>query len=353
MAKNERAQQGHPFGIHRVLDAQVVLPQAAEKIDNSLPIFSNEILLSVEKLNIDAASFVQMENETGGDKKKIGQLIKKSCETRGKKHNRVTGSGGMLIGQVKQVGKDYRGPLKLKKGDRVATLVSLTLTPLHIEKIKSIDLKTHQVDVEGYAILFEKSIAAHLPKELPEAVSMAVFDVAGAPATVNSMVKPGQTVVIVGGGGKAGLLSCLAARKKVGRRGKVIAIEPSSRAAAALAKLKLCDSVLEIDASHPIAVHAEIEKITRGKMADLVVNVASVPNTEMGAILACKPEGQVLFFSMATSFTRVALGAEGVASSSRLIFGNGYYPNHAEFSIQLLLKHRPLRDLFLSRYQAS
>jgi len=352
MAKNERLEKGHPFGIHRVMDQQVVLPQAAERIDNTLPIFSNEILLSVEKLNIDAASFVQMEKETGGNKNKIAELIKKSCETRGKKHNRVTGSGGMLIGAVQQVGSEYRGPLKLKKGDRVATLVSLTLTPLHIEKIKSIDLKTHQVDVEGYAVLFEKSIAAHLPKELPEAVSMAVFDVAGAPATVNSLCKSGQTVIVVGGGGKAGLLSCLAARKKVGSKGKVIAIEPQLKAAESLAQLRLCDEVLQIDATHPVAVHTEVEKATRGKMADLVVNVASVPNTEMGSILACKPKGQVLFFSMATSFTKVALGAEGVASSSRLIFGNGYFPNHADFTIRLLLKHKPLRDLFLSRYQS-
>ncbi len=353
MAKNERTEKGHPFGIHRVLDTQVVLPQAAEKIDNTLPIYSNEILLSVEKLNIDAASFVQMEKETGGDKNKLGNIILKSCETRGKKHNRVTGSGGMLIGEVKQVGSQYKGPLKLKKGDRVATLVSLTLTPLHIEEIKNIDLKTHQIDVKGHAILFEKSIAAHLPKDLPEAVSMAVFDVAGAPATVNSLCHSGETVVIVGGGGKAGLLSCLAARKKVGNKGKVIAIEPSPRAAEALASLKICDSILEVDATHPISVLTEIETLTKGKMADVVVNVASVPNTEMGSILICKPKGQVLFFSMATSFTKVALGAEGVASSGRLIFGNGYFSNHADFSINLLRNHKAIKELFLKRYQVA
>jgi L-erythro-3,5-diaminohexanoate dehydrogenase len=351
MAKNERKEKGHPFGIHRVLDTQIVLPQAAEKIDNSIPIYSNEILLSVEKLNIDAASFVQMEKETSGDKKKLGQIILHNCETRGKQHNRVTGSGGMLIGEVLQIGSDYHGPLKLKKGDRVATLVSLTLTPLQIEKIKSIDLKTHQVDVEGHAILFEKSIAAHLPKDLPEAVSMAVFDVAGAPATVNSLCSSGQTVVIIGGGGKAGLLSCLAARNKVGKKGKVFAIEPVKKAAEALRLLNLCDAVLEVDATHPISVLSEVEKITKGKMADVVVNVASVPNTEMGSILICKPKGEALFFSMATAFTKVALGAEGVASSSRLIFGNGYFPNHADFSINLLKKHKALKELFLKRYQ--
>lgn len=351
MGKNERKEKGHPFGIHRVLDAQVVLPQAAEKIDNSLPIFSNEILLKVEKLNIDAASFVQMEEETGGNSEKIAEIILRNCAIRGKQHNRVTGSGGMLIGEVEQVGSDYEGMLKVKKGDRVATLISLTLTPLHISKINKIELKTHQVDVEGHAILFENSIAAILPKDLPESLSMAVFDVAGAPATVNSLAKSGDTVVVIGGGGKAGLLSCLAARKRVGKSGRVIAIEPSPKAAAALRSVDICDVVAEVDATHPIKVLNEIESLTKGKMADLVVNVASVSNTEMGTILACQPKGKVLFFSMATSFTKVALGAEGVASSSQLIFGNGYFPNHAEFSIQILKDYQPLLDLFLSRYQ--
>ncbi|MFM8315090.1 MAG: L-erythro-3,5-diaminohexanoate dehydrogenase [Deltaproteobacteria bacterium] len=350
MDKNERKEKGHPFGIHRVLDAQVVLPQAAEKLDNSLPIYSNEILLRVEKLNIDAASFVQMEEETGGDSQKIGEVILKNCAIRGKQHNRLTGSGGMLVGEVECVGSHYQGPLKFKKGDKVATLVSLTLTPLQISKIKTINMKTHQIDVDGFAILFEQSIAAILPEDLPESLSMAVFDVAGAPATVNSLAEKGDTVVVVGAGGKAGLLSCLAARKKVGKEGKVIGIEPSPKAAEALRKLELCDVVAQVDATHPIAVLNEIEGLTRGKMADLVVNVASVPNTEMGSVLACQPKGKVLFFSMATSFTKVALGAEGVASSSQLIFGNGYFPNHAKFSIELLKKHPSLLELFTSRY---
>jgi L-erythro-3,5-diaminohexanoate dehydrogenase len=349
--KIERPDKAHSLGIHRVLDAQVVLPQAAEKLDNSLPIFSNEILLSVEKLNIDAASFVQMESETRGDKTELGKMILENCRNRGKQHNQVTGSGGMLIGKVEQIGSQYRGPVKLKKGDRVATLVSLTLTPLEIKKIKNIDVKTHQVDVEGHAILFEQSIAAQLPKDLPASVSMAVFDVAGAPATVSSLCRAGQTVVVVGGGGKAGLLSCLAARKKVGSKGRVIAVEPGVKAADSLRGLKICDAVLEVDATHPLLMQTEILKVTKGRLADVVVNVASVANTEMGSILVSKPRGQVLFFSMATSFTKVALGAEGVASSSRLIFGNGYFPEHAKFSISLLKSHKGLKSLFLAKYR--
>ena len=51
--------------------------------------------------------------------------------TRGKMQNPETGSGGMLVGTVEEVGPE--SPLGLSVGDRVATLVSLTLTPLVIE----------------------------------------------------------------------------------------------------------------------------------------------------------------------------------------------------------------------------
>lgn len=115
-SEKEREKPGHPFGIHRVLDKKPCLPQAAERLDNSLPIYSNEILIQVERLNIDAASFVQMEGETGKNAQKIADIVMGNCQARGKQHNAVTGSGGMLIGKVSRVGSRYRGPLKLKKG---------------------------------------------------------------------------------------------------------------------------------------------------------------------------------------------------------------------------------------------
>jgi L-erythro-3,5-diaminohexanoate dehydrogenase len=349
-AIEERKNQGHPLGIHRVLDEKSCLPQAAKKLDNQLPIFSNEILIQIERLNIDAASFVQMEQETGKNPEAIGKIVLENCRANGKQQNRVTGSGGMLIGQVTAIGSHYKGPLKTKVGDRVATLVSLTLTPLHISKIKKVHMSTHQIEVEGHAILFEKSIAAALPKDIPETAAMAAFDVAGAPAYVYALCRSKEKVVVIGGGGKAGLLSCVAARKKVGKSGVVIAIEPFAKAAEELKSLGVCNEVISVDATDPISVQTAVDKATHGKKAGVVVNVASVPDTENSALLSVKDKGKVLFFSMATSFTKVALGAEGIASSAQLYFGNGYYPKHAEFTVGLLRSNKKLKSLFIKRY---
>lgn len=346
----ERSKKADPFGVHRVLDKTPTLPQAAERLDNALPIFDNEILIEVEHLNIDAASFVQMEKETAGSSPEIGKIILDNCRSRGKQQNKVTGSGGMLVGRVKQIGSKYAGPLKLKVGDRIATLVSLTLTPLHLDKISSINLKTHQVAASGHAILFETGMAAKLPSDLPEKVAMALFDVAGAPALVHATAKKGQSLLVIGAGGKAGALSCVAGRQKVGPRGKIFAIEPHPQAVKDLKKLGVCDEIWSVDATDPLAVRRMVERATHGKLCDVVINVASVPNTEVSALISCGLTGKIIFFSMATSFTKVALGAEGISSSAELLFGNGYYPKHAEFVVKLARENEKLKKLFISRY---
>ena len=71
---------------------------------------------------------------------------------------------------------------------------------------------------------------------------------------------------------------------------------------------------------------------------------------EMGFSLACKDEGVVYFFSMATSFTKAALGAEGVGKDVNMIIGNGYTKGHAEITLQELREHEGLRNLFAEMY---
>src|SRR4051794_51883 len=157
------------FGIQRVVAPSGVLPQQAEKIDPSLPIAEDELLIEVESLNIDSASFHQISEVCGGGVGKIERHILDLVAQRGQQHNPVTGSGGMLIGRVAEVGKHYPSNVKpVKAGDRIATLVSLSLTPLEIRKIKKIHPKIDRVDIEGHAILFASGIFARLPSDLPE-----------------------------------------------------------------------------------------------------------------------------------------------------------------------------------------
>ncbi|MBQ9931087.1 MAG: zinc-binding dehydrogenase [Firmicutes bacterium] len=342
--------KGCPYGTHRVLEPKGVLPQPAEKIDNTMEIYDNEILLDVQTLNIDSASFTQIEKQAGGDLEEIKKIMHHLVDTQGKHKNPVTGSGGMLIGTVKEIGPALEGKTDLKVGDKIATLVSLSLTPLVIEEILEIRPEIDQVDIKGQAILFESGIYAVLPDDMPENLALSVLDVAGAPAQAAKLVKPGDTVVVVGGGGKSGLLCLYEAKKRAGVTGQVICIGGSEKSLQRAIDLDLADDYFVGDATDAVAIYNKVAELTDGKLADLVINCVNIPNTEMASILACKDDGTVYFFSMATSFTKAALGAEGVGKDVNMIIGNGYTKGHAAIALEVLRESPGLRELFTKMY---
>ena len=101
------------------------------------------------------------------------------------------------------------------------------------------------------------------------------------------------------------------------------------------------------DARNPVGVSRAIE--AAGGPADVTVVCVDVPGCEGGAILATAQGGTVIFFSMATSFTAAALGAEGVASDVTMLVGNGYVPGHAELALDLIRTEPAVRAIFQRR----
>lgn len=342
--------KGCKYGTHRVIEPEKTLPQPAWKIDNTMEIYDNEILIDVISLNIDSASFTQIKEETGGDSAKIKAKMMEIVNTRGKHHNPVTGSGGMLVGEVKAIGSALQNNRDLKVGDKIATLVSLSLTPLKIYEILDIKKDIDQVRVKAEAILFESGIYAKLPDDMSESLALAVLDVAGAPAQTAKLVKTGDSVLIIGAGGKSGLLCLYQAKKMAGPTGKVIAFEYSTEACQRISQLGLADIILQGDATDAVEVMQKVAAVTEGKMVDLTINNVNIPKTEMASILATKDNGAIYFFSMATNFTAAALGAEGVGSDVTMIVGNGYTKNHAEIALNTLRENQALRDLFSNLY---
>ncbi|MDK2884823.1 MULTISPECIES: L-erythro-3,5-diaminohexanoate dehydrogenase [Pseudothermotoga] len=341
--------RGDPFGLHRVIEPKGKLPQPAWKIDNDTSkIYDNEILIDVIKLNIDAASFTQIKNEAGKDESKVAEKIMQIVKERGKMHNPITGSGGMLIGKIKKIGKDLK--IDANEGDKIATLVSLSLTPLNLKKITKVHLDKEQVDVEAEAILFETGVFAKLPEDMPESVALAILDVAGAPIQTARLVSPGDTVLVTGAAGKSGVLCCYVAKKYAGPTGKVIGLVHSEKSVAELENLKIVDRVMVSDAQDAVGTYKKFMEMNGGELADVVINVVNVPDTEMASVMCCKERGKVYFFSMATSFTKAALGAEGIGKDVDMIIGNGYAKDHAKFALEIVRENKKLYELFLKRY---
>lgn len=341
---------GDKYGTHRVIEPVGAMPQTAMKLDNDMSkLYDNEILVDVMALNVDSASFTQIEQEAGGDEEKIKSIIMNIVGTRGKQQNPVTGSGGMLIGKVARIGKALAGR-DLKVGDTIASLVSLSLTPLRINKILAVHKEIDRVEVDAQAILFESGIYVKLPGDMDEGLALAALDVAGAPAQTAKLVKPGDTVLVLGAGGKSGLLCCCEAMKRVGPTGRVVANIHSERSRKVLEELHLAHEIVQADVTKPVEFLGKILPANKGKEFDISINCVNIHGAEMGSILPVRDGGIVYFFSMATSFTRAALGAEGIGKDVTMIIGNGYTKDHAEITLWELRENPALRRFFETQY---
>jgi len=357
---------GSALGLHRVLEPTGVLPQAAWRLDPDPVIGPDEVRIQVDRLNLDAASYRQLRESSGGSAEAMRAAVLAIVAGRGKMQNPVTGSGGMLTGVVEEAGP--QSPLGLAAGDRVATLVSLSLTPLAItDGLAGWDGTSEQVPCAGHAILFGRSIATVLPDDLPGPLALAVLDVCGAPALTYRVVaevarradadagtaRPSASrpsaarpvVAILGAAGKSGSLSAAAARRAGARN--VIGVVPTEAEEALLRRSGLADQVVIADARDPLALSGAVAGA--GGPADVTVVCVDVPGCEGGAVLATAQGGTVIFFSMATSFTAAALGAEGVAADVTMLIGNGYVPGHAQMALGLIRAEPAVRAIFEGR----
>jgi L-erythro-3,5-diaminohexanoate dehydrogenase len=340
------------LGIHRVIEPQGTLPQAAWKLDNTPVAQPSETLVDVHALHIDSASFTQIASACNRDPQRMKKHILDIVSQRGKMHNPITGSGGVLIGTIRQLDEIYGKTHGLTIGDTIVSLTSLSWLPLYLESLDDIRLDCSEVDVTGTAIFFRSNPLAKLPNDLPRNSIVAALDVAGAPSRVITLAQPGQRYTVLGAGGTAGLLTLCALRQRLGSHGEIIAVEYNQQALQDVDSLNVADVLVQGNATQTVELVEKVRDACAGReyQADLAINVVNVPHTELSTILLTKPNGRILFFSMATSFTAAALGAEGIARPVEMHIGNGYMPDNGAVALQLLRDFPLLRAIFTRRF---
>lgn len=340
------------LGMHRVIDPADSLPQAAWKLDNTPIAQLSETLVDVQALHIDSASFIQIAKACNHDPELMKRHIMDIIHQRGKMHNPITGSGGVLMGTVSELDDLYGKTHDLTIGDTIISLTSLSWLPLYIENIKAIHPGRSEVEVTGKAIFFRSNPLVKVPADLPHDFVIAALDVAGAPSRAAMLVQPSQRITVVGAGGTAGLLTLCAIRRRLGSQGEIIAVEYDKKALHDIASLHVADILVQGDATQALGLVKRVQEACSGReyLADLAINVVNVPNTEFATILLTKSQGKILFFSMATSFTAAALIAEGIASQVEMQIGNGYMPDNGAIALQLLREYPALREIFNRRF---
>jgi L-erythro-3,5-diaminohexanoate dehydrogenase len=340
------------LGIHRVIEPRGSLPQAAWKLDNTPVARYSETLVAVQALHIDSANFTQIANICEHDPERMKKHIMNIVAQRGKMHNPVTGSGGVLIGTIHELDETYGNTHSMTKGDIIVSLTSLSWLPLYLKSINAVHLERSEVEVTGKAIFFRDNPLAKLPGDLPHNIVVAALDVAGAPSRAATLVQPGQRITVLGAGGTAGLLTLCALHQRFGSQSEIIAVEYSEQALLDVASLNVADVLVQGNATQALELVEKVKDACPGReyQADLAINVVNVPNTEFATILLTKPDGRILFFSMATSFTAAALGAEGIARQVEMHIGNGYMPDNGSVALQLLRDYPVLRAIFNRRF---
>ncbi|QIG47960.1 L-erythro-3,5-diaminohexanoate dehydrogenase [Nordella sp. HKS 07] len=333
-----RSIKGCEFGSHR---ANGVMPQPAREIDASPDIWSNEVLLEVEFLNLDSSSMRQLASEAGGSAEKVAQRILEIVRTRGKMHNPVTGSGGVVVGRALEIGPDHPARY-LKAGQLVCPSVSLSLMPLTLDRIEHVDIATTQVRASGKAVLFESATIGLIPEDFPVRLAVGIIDVCGAPTTVHRSLERGQSVAIMGAG-KAGLVSAVAARAAVGPEGRIVSFDVDEKSLAEMASLGVVDEVIVADLTNPIETYRLAQAASDGRLFDFAVNVTNVGGTEVATILSTRQRGRIFFFGMATSFQVAALSAEGAGKDIDMIIGNGFAEGCIDFGFDVVRRSPALR----------
>jgi len=326
-------------GADRVVAPSGFLPQPAESLDPSGPVRRHELEIEVERLCLDSTSHRQIAESCGGDPHAMAERILEIVSSRGKMHNPVTDSGGILTGRAVAAGDAFPSPPE--PGTPVVTLASLTLTPLRLDEVTGVVPSSPQVAVRGTAYVCARAAWTELPRDLPLSNALEALDVCAAASQTRDLLSPGGSVCVLGAG-HAGKLA-LAAARDVSPGSTLTVVDIDEAAVDRVVGLGLADIGVATDLRDPLAALAEI-RAAGAPPADLSVLVVNATGCEAAAILATADHGQILFFSMATRFGTAALTSDGLSSGARMVIGSGFSTDRGVYALNLIRGNPGLRE---------
>lgn len=327
------------YGTNRVLEPQDVLPTSAWKLDNSRNIESNEIRVDINLIHIEGTSFKQICLEANSSEQRIRQKIMDIVIRRGKLHNPVTDTGGLLYGTVAEIGEDYINTKGFKVGDEVICNASLASIPMAIDKITRIDMAFGQIEAEGYAILYDLVPLVRKPEGVPMNLLLYAFNESGTLYRISTTAVGKKKFLVVGNNLLSNLLFGFAIRKVAREDAEVVCLL-DKKTDAVLRGKNINDLVARVFTEvHYVDILKPLECL-RGLHADslfdLSVNCADIPGAETINILATKSGGTVVFANLINNYNIALYITESISRQLDIRCADGYLEAYDEFDIDIV-----------------
>ena len=327
------------YGLERVLEPKYVLPTSAWKLDNSRSIHSDEIRISIKRIHLEGTSFKQICTEVNYNEEKIKQTIIDIVIRRGKLHNPVTDTGGLVCGQVEAIGAEFENPQELKTGDEIICNASLASVPMHIENITSIDYVFNQIEVEGYAIIHSRIPIVKVTDDLPLNLLLFVLDESGTLFRLSQLAENKEKCLIVGNNMITNLIFGYVLRRKLGNKGEITCLLDKKTGiqvtGGGIDRLisRVFDKIQYLDILKPTEC---VDRLNAESIFDLSVNCAEIPGAETVNILATRPGGTVMFANLINNLNIALYITESLSKNLEVHGAEGFIEGYDRFDVEVV-----------------
>ena len=328
----------HNYGTARVLEPKFVVPTSAWRLDNSRSIRPDEIRVAIRRIHMEGTSFKQICTEASNNTEKIRQTIIDIVIRRGKLHNPVTDTGGVLYGVVEAIGDDYENRSGLSIGDRVICNASITSFPMHLEDVGEIDWVYNQIEAKGYAILHSDISMIKVDEDFPVKEMLFALDESGTLYKLGSLLEGKSRFLIVGNSILSNILYGYVIRRTLGENCEITCVLDKRTGVdvdgEGIERLvsKIFDQVHLLDILRPIECIRQLGE----SYYDLSVNCAEIPGAETVNILATRDGGTVLFANLINNLNIALYITESISKSLNVLGAEGFTKGYDSFDLEMI-----------------
>ncbi len=332
------------YGIDRVVSPPEVFPAAAWELDTSRALRKGEIRVNLRRIHIEGTSFRQICQVTSNDEDLIKERIIDMVMIRGKLHNPVTDTGGVLYGVIDEIGPGYDNVDGLKVGDEVFCNASLAGVPMVITGITSVDPIYPQIEAEGYAIVLPGSPILKKPADLPEDLLLYVFNESGTIYNVSKEAEGSRNFAVVGNNWLMNMLYGYAIRRVAGPDANIYCLldrntEPLFQGEKIEGLVKqVFTRVGYMNMLRPVSC---LKALVPYPEMDLSVNCADIPGSETINITATKSGGTVVFANFISNYNIALYITEAISRDLKIKCADGYINQYADFDFELVRELAP------------